>query len=75
MKIRSDMTNRTLPPKLCVNAAIERLEAAVRLDPSKDYSYYQLSVAYRRGGRLEDAQHVLEAYQKLKEKERGTEHP
>jgi hypothetical protein len=47
VKIRSDMTNRTLPPKLCVNAAIERLEAAVRLDPSKDYSYYQLSVAYR----------------------------
>jgi len=58
-----------------VKAAIERLEIAVRLDPTKDYSYFQLSAAYRRDGRLEDAQHVLQDYQKLKEKERGTEHP
>jgi tetratricopeptide (TPR) repeat protein len=58
-----------------VKAAIERLETAVHLDPTKDYSYFQLSAAYRRDGRLEDAQHVLEAYQKLKDKERGTEHP
>jgi tetratricopeptide (TPR) repeat protein len=58
-----------------VKPAIERLETAVHLDPTKDYSYFQLSAAYRRDGRLEDAQHVLEAYQKLKDKERGTEHP
>jgi tetratricopeptide (TPR) repeat protein len=58
-----------------VKAAIEKLETAVRLDPTKDYSYFQLSTAYRRDGRLTDAQHVLEAYQKLKDKERGTEHP
>jgi len=58
-----------------VKAAIERLENAVHLDPTKDYSYFQLSAAYRRDGRLEDAQHVLEAYQKLKDKERGTAHP
>jgi tetratricopeptide (TPR) repeat protein len=58
-----------------VKAAIERLETAVHLDPTKDYTYFQLSTAYRRDGRLEDAQHVLEAYQKLKDKERGTEHP
>jgi tetratricopeptide (TPR) repeat protein len=58
-----------------VKGAIERLEIAVRLDPSKDYSYFQLSAAYRRDGRLDDAQHALQDYQKLKEKERGTEHP
>lgn len=55
-----------------VKAAIERLETAVRLDPTKDYNYFQLSAAYRRDGRLEDAQHVLQDYQKLKEKERGS---
>src|SRR5580658_1476669 len=58
-----------------VKGAIERLEIAVHLDPTKDYNYFQLSAAYRRDGRLEDAQHALQAYQKLKEKERGTEHP
>lgn len=58
-----------------VKAAIERLETAVRLDPTKDYSYFQLSVAYRRDGRLDDAQRVLQSYQKLKEKERGTDRP
>jgi tetratricopeptide (TPR) repeat protein len=58
-----------------VKPAIEKLETAVRLDPTKDYSYFQLSVAYRRDGRAEDAQRVLQAYQALKEKERGTEHP
>jgi tetratricopeptide (TPR) repeat protein len=58
-----------------VKAAIERLEIAVHLDPTKDYSYFQLSAAYRRDGRVADAQHALQDYQKLKEKERGTEHP
>ena len=58
-----------------VKRAIEKLETAVRLDPTKDYSYFQLSVAYRRDGRADDAQRVLQAYQALKEKERGTAHP
>jgi tetratricopeptide (TPR) repeat protein len=58
-----------------VKAAIERLETAVRLDPTKDYSQFQLSTAYRRDGRLEDAQRVLLAYQRLKEKKRGTDQP
>jgi tetratricopeptide (TPR) repeat protein len=58
-----------------IKAAIERLETAVRLDPGKDYSYFQLSIAYRRDGRLDDSQRVLQAYQKLKEKERGTDRP
>jgi tetratricopeptide (TPR) repeat protein len=58
-----------------VKAAIERLETAVRLDPTKDYSYFQLSAAYRRDGRLEDAQRSLQTYQKLKDKARGTDQP
>jgi predicted Zn-dependent protease len=58
-----------------IKAAIERLETAVRLDPGKDYSYFQLSIAYRRDGRFDDSQRVLQAYQKLKEKERGTDRP
>lgn len=58
-----------------VKPAIEKLETAVRLDPTKDYSYFQLSAAYRRDGRQEDAQRVLQAYQALKEKARGTERP
>jgi tetratricopeptide (TPR) repeat protein len=58
-----------------VKAAIERLETAVRLDPTKDYSQFQLSAAYRRDGRVEDAQRVLLAYQRLKEKKRGTDQP
>ncbi len=58
-----------------IKAAIERLETAVRLDPVKDYSYFQLSIAYRRDGRFDDSQRVLQAYQKLKEKERGTDQP
>jgi tetratricopeptide (TPR) repeat protein len=58
-----------------IKAAIERLETAVRLDPSKDYSYFQLSKAYRRDGRIDDSQRVLQAYQKLKEKKRGTDRP
>jgi tetratricopeptide (TPR) repeat protein len=58
-----------------VKPAIDKLETAVRLDPTKDYSYFQLSVAYRRDGRPADAQRVLQAYQELKQKERGTEHP
>jgi len=58
-----------------VKPAIERLETAVRLDPTKDYSNFQLSQAYRRDGRIEDAQRVLQAYKELKAKQRGTEQP
>lgn len=58
-----------------VKAAIDKLETAVHLDPGKDYGYFQLSLAYRRDGRMEDANRVLEAYQKLKAKERGTGQP
>jgi len=48
-------------------AAIENLEAAVHLQP-RDYSYYQLSLAYRRDGRMQDAQQALQMYEHLKRK-------
>jgi len=50
-----------------VKGAIENLEASVRTQP-KDYSYYQLSLAYRRDGRLPDAQQALRMYEQLKRK-------
>jgi tetratricopeptide (TPR) repeat protein len=58
-----------------VKAAIDKLETAVHLDPAKDYGYFQLSLAYRRDGRTDDANRVLQTYQKLKAKERGTDQP
>lgn len=46
--------------------AISELEAAARAAPGKDYIFYQLSIAYRRASRPEDAKHALNTYQKLK---------
>jgi Flp pilus assembly protein TadD len=49
--------------------AIEHLETATRLDPSKTYSHYQLARAYQRAGRAAQAEkefkltHALEAKQ------------
>jgi len=48
-------------------SAIQNLEAAVHLQP-RDYSYYQLSLAYRRDGREHDAQQALQMYEQLKRK-------
>jgi tetratricopeptide (TPR) repeat protein len=48
-----------------VKGAIENLEAAVHTQP-KDYSYYQLSLAYRRDGRAQDAQQAMQMYEHLK---------
>ncbi len=50
-----------------VKAAIENLEAAVHAQP-KDYSYYQLSLAYQRDGRMQEAQLALQMYENLKRK-------
>jgi Flp pilus assembly protein TadD len=51
-----------------LKSAIERLEAAVRLDPSQPNAYHQLSLAYRRQGRAQEAETTLRQYEKLKEK-------
>ena len=55
--------------------AIENLEKAVSADAGKDYIHYQLSIAYRKMSRKEDAERELKLYQKLKNAERKTAVP
>jgi tetratricopeptide (TPR) repeat protein len=50
-----------------VKDAIQELETSIHLQPT-DYAYYQLSVAYRRDGRANDAEHAVLMYQKLRPK-------
>src|SRR6266403_1217143 len=50
-----------------VKDAIQDLESSIRLHPT-DYAYYQLSVAYRREGRANDADQAIVMYQKLRPK-------
>jgi predicted Zn-dependent protease len=50
--------------------AIESLEAAKKLSPERDATYFQLSQAYRRLGLTSEAQQALAAYQKLIETNR-----
>lgn len=55
--------------------AIEQLELAVKADDGKDYIHYQLSVAYRKVSRKEDADRELKRYQELKEANRRNDSP
>jgi tetratricopeptide (TPR) repeat protein len=57
------------------NKAIEQLEIAVNADEKKDYIHYQLSIAYRKASRKEDADRELKRYQELKEANRKTDSP
>ncbi len=50
--------------------AIEQLEIAAANDPQKDYIHYQLSIAYRRAARPEDADRELKMFRELKEANR-----
>jgi tetratricopeptide (TPR) repeat protein len=50
-----------------VKDAIQDLETSLHLHPT-DYAYYQLSVAYRREGRGNDADQAMLMYQKLRPK-------
>lgn len=50
-----------------VKDAIQDLETSIHLHPT-DYAYYQLSVAYRRDGRTNDAEQAASMYQKLRPK-------
>jgi tetratricopeptide (TPR) repeat protein len=50
-----------------VKDAIQDLETSIHLHPT-DYAYYQLSVAYRRDGRADDAEQAVLMYQKLRPK-------
>lgn len=55
--------------------AVEQLEAAAAADDAKDYIHYQLSIAYRKLSRREDADRALKRYQELKAANRKTDSP
>jgi tetratricopeptide (TPR) repeat protein len=52
-----------------VKDAIQDLETSIHLHPT-DYAFYQLSIAYRREGRANDAEQAMLMYQKLRPKPR-----
>lgn len=56
-----------------VQKAVEQLESAVLAEANKDYIHYQLSIAYRKMQRKEDADRELKIYQKLKAESRKIE--
>jgi tetratricopeptide (TPR) repeat protein len=51
--------------------SISDLEAAANLSPTSDYIHYQLSLAYGRDSRRDDAKREMETYQALKTQRRG----
>jgi len=51
--------------------SISNLETAASLSPSSDYIHYQLSLAYGRDSRSDDAKREMETYQALKTQRRG----
>ena len=53
--------------------AVEHLETAANADAKKDYIHYQLSIAYRKAARAEDAARELKLYQELKAASRKVE--
>ncbi|MDQ3801355.1 MAG: tetratricopeptide repeat protein [Acidobacteriota bacterium] len=53
--------------------AIAKLEAAASADAKKDYIHYQLSIAYRKAARKEDAEREMKLYQELKSASRKAE--
>jgi tetratricopeptide (TPR) repeat protein len=58
-----------------IKKALDQLEKAVSADKGKDYIHYQLSIAYRKAARKEDADRELKLYQKIKEDKRKTDNP
>jgi tetratricopeptide (TPR) repeat protein len=55
--------------------AIEQFEIAVSADGGKDYIHYQMSIAYRKASRKDDADRELKRYQELKTANRKTGSP
>jgi tetratricopeptide (TPR) repeat protein len=53
-----------------LDEAAGHLETAARLSPQTDYMHYQLQAAYRKLGRIADADRELEIYKGLKAKSR-----
>jgi tetratricopeptide (TPR) repeat protein len=52
-------------------AAIANLETGARLSPNSEYIHYQLSLAYRRDSRAEDAAREMQVYEAMKQRRRG----
>lgn len=52
-------------------AAIENLETGIRLSPNSEYIHYQLSMAYRRDLRNDDAAREMQVYEAMKQRRRG----
>ena len=57
------------------NKAIEQLEYAATEDANKDYIHYQLSIAYRKASRKDEADRELKRYQELKAANRKADSP
>lgn len=55
--------------------AIAQLEIAVSADANKDYIHYQLSIAYRKVSRKDEADRELKRYQELKAANRKNDAP
>ena len=66
----TENTNRETPTN-----TPEQLEIAVSSDANKDYIHYQLSIAYRKASRKEEADRELKLYQTLKAANRKTDSP
>jgi tetratricopeptide (TPR) repeat protein len=54
-----------------IKQSISNLETAANLSPNSDYIHYQLSLAYGRDSRSDDAKREMETYQALKTQRRG----
>lgn len=52
-------------------AAIANLETGIKLSPNSEYIHYQLSMAYRRDSRNEDAEREMQVYEAMKQRRRG----
>ena len=53
-----------------INEALVHLERAARLNPQLDFVHYQLQAAYRKEGRVAEADRELEIYKELKARKR-----
>lgn len=58
-----------------VKTAIDHLEIAAASDANKDFIHYQLSIAYRKASRKEEADRELKRYQELKAANRKADSP
>jgi len=54
-----------------IKTAILNLETSARLSPASDYIHYQLSLAYRRDSRSDDAEREMQQYEAMKQRRRG----